>query len=72
MDKGSKLAISDVGVGVEFLRAALISGKMNVLINTGMMKDENYSLELENRVSELVKEGISIADSISEKVMNML
>lgn len=45
---------------------------MNVLINTGMMKDENYSLELENRVSELVKEGISIADSISEKVMNML
>ena len=72
MDKGSKLAISDVGVGVEFLRAALISGKMNVLINTGMMKDENYSLELENRVSELVKEGISIADSISEKVINML
>lgn len=71
MDKGSKLAISDVGVGVEFLRAALISGKC-VLINTGMMKDENYSLELENRVSELVKEGISIADSISEKVMNML
>ena len=72
MDKGSKLAISDVGVGVEFLRAALISGKMNVLINTGMMKNKDYSLELENKVNELVKEGIVMADSISNKVMSML
>ncbi len=72
MDKGSKLAISDVGVGVEFLRAALISGKMNVLINTGMIKDKDYSSKLENRVNELVKEGTSIADSISDKVMKML
>lgn len=72
MNKGSKLAISDVGVGVEFLRASLISGKMNVLINTGMMKNENYSLEIENKVNELVKEGIFMADSISDKVMSML
>lgn len=72
MDKGSKLAISDVGVGVEFLRAALISGKMNVLINTGMMKNDIYSLELENKVNEIVKEGIVMADSISDKVMSML
>jgi formiminotetrahydrofolate cyclodeaminase len=31
--KGSRLAVSDVGVGVSFLRSALMGAKMNVSIN---------------------------------------
>lgn len=72
LNKGSKLAISDVGVGVEFLRAALISGKMNVRINTGMMTDEHYRKEVEERIDRLTDQGIRIADEVSALVMQRL
>lgn len=72
LNKGSKLAISDVGVGAEFLRSALISGKMNVLINTGMMKDPVYKKRIEEKVNQLVAEGVQIADEISTSVMQRL
>lgn len=72
LNKGSKLAISDVGVGVEFLRAALISGKMNVRINTGMMVDEHYRKEVEERIDRLTDQGIRIADEVSALVMQRL
>lgn len=72
LNKGSKLAISDVGVGVEFLRAALISGKMNVRINTGMMVDEHYRKEVEERIDRLTDQGIRIADEVSSLVMQRL
>lgn len=35
---GTKIAISDVGVGVLFCKTALEASKLNVYINTGMMK----------------------------------
>ena len=37
--KGSRMAISDVGVGVQFVRTALLGAVMNVYINTKSMKD---------------------------------
>ena len=43
-DKGSRMAVSDVGVGVQFIRTALLGAVMNVYINTKSMKnrvDEN-------------------------------
>lgn len=72
MSKGSKLAISDVGVGAEFLRAAIISGKMNVRINTGMMKDQGYKNAIDKRVNHLTTKGVQIADTISKGVLEML
>lgn len=72
LDKGSKLAISDVGVGVEFLRAALISGKMNVRINTGMMTDEVCRKEIDEKIDRLTEEGVRIADEVSKSVMQKL
>src|SRR3712207_9537503 len=33
VDKGSRLAISDIGVGVQCLRASILSVQLNVLIN---------------------------------------
>lgn len=72
LDKGSKLAISDVGVGVEFLRAALISGKMNVRINTGMMTEAVYRKEIEDKIDRLTEEGVRIADEVSQAVMQKL
>ena len=43
VDKGSKLAISDVGCGVQCLRAAILSGQLNVIINVNSMKDREYA-----------------------------
>lgn len=68
VDKGSKLAISDVGVGVQCLRAAILSGQLNVVININSIKDEEYVSKVKNEVDELVKEGVRICDEVYAKV----
>lgn len=68
VDKGSKLAISDVGVGVQCLRAAILSGQLNVVININSIKDEEYVNKVKNEVDELVKEGVRICDEVYTKV----
>ncbi|RBP68943.1 formiminotetrahydrofolate cyclodeaminase [Alkalibaculum bacchi] len=72
VDKGSKLAISDVGVGVQCLRAALISGWLNVLININMIKDEAYVAQINEEIRPLVAKGTKIADEVYSKVEEML
>lgn len=59
---GTKLAISDVGCGVVFLKAALISGQLNVLINLGAIKDEKFVDAARNEMKQLLAEGSKIAD----------
>lgn len=59
---GTKLAISDVGCGVVFLKAALISGQLNVLINLGAIKDEKFVEAARNEMKQLLAEGGKIAD----------
>ncbi len=72
VDKGSKLAISDVGVGVQCLRAALISGQLNVTININMIKDEVFIKSVKEETDRLVAEGTKIADEVYKKVEKML
>jgi methenyltetrahydrofolate cyclohydrolase len=72
VDKGSKLAISDVGVGVQCLRAALLSGELNVIININSIKDEEYVRNVKTEVTELVNEGVKIADEVYSEVERML
>jgi len=59
---GTKLAISDVGCGVIFLKAALISGQLNVLINLGAIKSKTFLDETNKEMEHLLKEGNRIAD----------
>ena len=72
VDKGSRLAISDVGVGVQCLRAAIISGQLNVIININSIKDEDYVNKIKKETVHLVEEGVSLADKVYEKVENIL
>lgn len=72
VEKASKLAISDVGVGVQCLRAALISGQLNVLINIGMIDDEEYVTKVKEEIDQLVGEGTKIADEVYKKVELMI
>ncbi|CEO15945.1 methenyltetrahydrofolate cyclohydrolase (5 [[Clostridium] sordellii] len=72
VDKGSRLAISDIGVGVQCLRAAILSGQLNVLININSIKDEKYVNEVRNEINSLVEEGVKICDEVYLKVEKAL
>jgi len=67
-DNGSKLMLSDVGVGVSFLNTALEGAVMNVYINTKMMKNKNRMIELNEYARKLLLDGTSKARLIYEQV----
>ena len=71
-EKGSRLAISDAGCGAAFCKAALLSARLNVLINLGLMKDEGKRDEMAARLDAFTKEGCERADRIYNKVENAL
>ena len=71
-EKGTRIAISDVGVGVAFCKAALQGAKLNVLINTAIMKDEELKKDVLKRLEEIENAGIKKADFIYEQVEKML
>ncbi len=66
---GTKLAISDVGCGVAFLKAALVSGQLNVLINLGAIKDDQFIKETVAEMDHLLKEGSRVADDTLNSVI---
>lgn len=72
VDKGSRLAISDVGVGVQCLRAAILSGQLNVAININSIKDVEYVEKAREEVNYLVEEGVRICDEVYAKVEKAL
>ena len=69
---GSIMALSDVGVGVLCLKAALISGKLNVIINLNGIQDEGFVSKVSEEMDALVEEGIKIADETYAKVEQKL
>lgn len=71
-DKGSRLAVSDVGVGVQFIRTALLGARMNVAINTRLMKDRDKAAKLDMESEQLVKEGTRQADAIYGRIEETL
>ena len=71
-EKGSVMAVSDVGVGVQFVRTAILGAVMNVYINTRSMKDRKRAEELNREAKRLTKEGTDAADQIYEKIVKQL
>ena len=69
---GSRLALSDVGCGVVFLKAALISGQLNVMINLGAIKNEIFLKETTAEMKQLAEEGSRLADQTLTDVMKKL
>lgn len=69
---GTNLAISDVGCGVVFLKAALISGMLNVVINLNTIKDQEYVRKNRAEMEQLLTDGSKIADATLELVLNKL
>lgn len=69
---GSMLAISDVGCGVVFLKAALQSAHLNVLINLGAIKDKTFVESVTREMNQLLEEGGRIADETLKLVIGKI
>lgn len=65
VEKGSRLAISDVGVGIYFAQAAIEGAALNVYINTKMMKDRTRAEALNDRADAIIREGAALKEKIS-------
>ena len=71
-EKGTKIALSDVGVGVLFCKSALMGASLNVFINTKLMKDRIYAAELNDGVEKMLAAAGKHADAVYEKVLKSL
>ena len=70
--KGSKLAISDAGVGAAFCKAALKGASLNVYINTKSMADRAYAEELNKKADAMLEKYTKIADETFDSVLGRL
>lgn len=70
--KGNLMAISDVGVGAAFCEAALRGAKLNVLINTSQMKNEDLKSSIEKEIMDIEHEFVEKSKSIFSYVENVI
>ena len=70
--KGTAIAISDVGVGVICLKSALLGASLNVFINTNLMKDRAYADGINQKAVKWIEEGSRKADTIFDEVFSRI
>ena len=70
--KGSKLAVSDVGVAASALRSAMESAILNIYINTRMMKDREYALKTNIEAEEILNNGAKTCNEIYRRISDEL
>lgn len=66
--KGTKIAISDIAIGVVFCKSALLGASMNVFINTKSMKNRDTAKKLNDEANKLIADGSAIADRIFNQI----
>ena len=66
--KGTRIAISDVAVGVVFCKSALLGASMNVFINSKSMKNRDTADKLNAEANKLIADGSAIADRIFNQI----
>jgi formiminotetrahydrofolate cyclodeaminase len=71
-EKGNKYLVSDAGVAVLMAEAALRSAALNVLINLGSIKDEEFVAEKRAQLEELLEGKGAMRDEIYEYVVSKL
>lgn len=69
---GSRLAVSDVGAGVQLCKAALNGASLNVFINTKLMKNTEQADEMNRKADALLIAGNEMADRIYDVVMEAI
>ena len=71
-EKGSKIAVSDAGVGVIMCKAALKGASLNVFINTKSMADRELAECINKQADNMLDIYTAKADKIYESVLNKL
>ena len=71
-EKGSKIAISDVGVGILFAQAALEGASLNVFINADLMKNKECAQNLSQKADEMILEGRNLKEEVYAVVLNKI
>lgn len=66
--KGSAIAISDVGVGVSCCRAALLGASLNVFINTKAMQNAETARQYNRKANAMLDEYTKRADDLFASV----
>lgn len=72
VDKCSLIVISDVGVGVQCLRSALISAHLNIIVNINSIKNQLFVNDVKFQIQPIVDNGIKIADEVYTKVLERM
>jgi len=70
--KGSKLAVSDVGVAASACRCAMESAVMNIYINTKLMKNRDKALKINQEADDILSKGTEICNKIYNNITNEL
>jgi len=63
-EKGSRLALSDAGVGAAFARAALAGASLNVYINTKAMTDRDWAARVNAEADGMLARCGPLADKV--------
>ena len=71
-EKGSAIAISDVGVGAILCKAALTGASLNVVINVKSMRDRSYAEGLMLKLDNMLKKYGQMADETYRMVLTRI
>lgn len=71
-EKGSRIAISDVGVGILFAQAALEGASLNVYINTKLMKNRQRAEHLNTSADDMIARGQALKEAVYAGVLAKL
>ena len=69
---GSRIAISDAGVGAQLCKAALNGASLNVFINTKLMKNRELAEQMNAKADKMLVEGNQMAEEAYENVVKAI
>jgi len=70
--KGNPNSVSDAGVAAEVALAGVSGACMNVLINLPGVEDDDYCVDMRNRVEKIMEKAESLQKIVFEKTMNII
>lgn len=70
--KGSRLALSDVGVAAAACRAAMEGAAMNIFINTKLMKNRRYAAQINAETDAVLTNGVDRCNAVYHQIAEKL
>lgn len=70
--KGTKLAVSDVGMAASACKSALEGAAMNVYINTYLMKDKEYALKVNSETASIIEQSCKRCTKVYYEIVEEL